>query len=137
MSVPEGKRSKNRLEVQVKAQALASYTVKICSNKNVFKPEFDDELVRRIKACAYDICVKLWSANNIRAETSLVDRRMRYELQEEAILLCDQMLVYIGIARSVFHLKSKRMKYWTEQILAVKALAQKWKESDVSRYGKP
>lgn len=137
MSVPEGKRHKGRLEVHVKAQSLASYTAQILSNEKVFNPEVDSEIIRRIKNCAYDIYAKAWSANKIRADTNEVNRRMRYERQEEAILLCDEMLAYIGIAKQVFHLRSKRMKHWSGRIIEVQKLLQAWKESDVSRYGKP
>ena len=137
MSVPEGKRHKGRLEVHVKAQYLASYTAKILSNNKVFNPEVDEEIIRRIKCCAYDIYTMAWTANKIRADTNSINRKMRYQRQEEAILLCDEMLAYIGVAKQVFHLKSKRIKYWSGLILEVRSLLQKWKESDVSRYGQP
>ena len=137
MSVPEGQRKKGRLEVHIKAQGLASYTAKILSNEKVFNPEIDEEIIRRIKNCAYDIYANAWSANGIRAETNEVNRRMRYERQETAILLCDTMLAYIGIAKQIFHLRRKRMQYWSGLILDVRKLLQAWKESDVSRYGQP
>lgn len=92
MSVPEPLRHKGRLEVHVKGQFLASYTIKILGNEKVFSPEVDGELVRRIKNCAIDIYVKSWSANKINAETNAVNREMRYRLQREAWLLCSEML---------------------------------------------
>ena len=137
MSVPEPERHKGRLEVHVKAQALASYTALILKNPKVFDPEVDDELTRRIKCCAYDIYAKAWSANKIRAETNRLNRIVRYNLQEEAITLCDEMLASIGIAKAVFKLRKKRMMYWSRMILEVRALLQGWKESDVKRYGQP
>ena len=36
MSVPEGKRTESKLEVQTKARELAKYTTEICSNEKVF-----------------------------------------------------------------------------------------------------
>jgi len=137
MSVPEPLRHKGRLEVHVKAQLMASYTAKILSNTKVFNPEVDTEIINRIKCCAYDIYAKAWAANQIRANTNQINRITRYSLQEEAILLCDEMLAYIGIAKQVFHLTSKRMKYWSGLITEVRRLLQAWKESDVSRYGQP
>lgn len=137
MSVPEPTRHKGRMEVFVKAQYLASYTAEILSNEKVFNPKIDDEIIRRIKQCAYDIYVKAWTANQIHAETGAYNRAWRYGLQEEAILLCSEMLAYIGIAKQVFHLRRKRMKYWSGLILEVNAMLQAWKESDVKRYGKP
>lgn len=137
MSVPEGKRHKGRMEVHIKAQALASYTARILANEKTFNPQIDREIIRRIKACAYDIYAKSWKANKIRAETNKENRRMRYGLQQESILLCDEMLAYIGIAKQVFHLRSKRIKYWSGMILDVQRLLQAWKESDADRYGQP
>ena len=137
MSVPEPLRHKGRLEVHVKAQFLASYTAKILCNDKVFDPKTDMELINRIRNCAYDIYAKAWSANKIRADSNSVNRSWRYGLQEEAILLCDEMHAYIGIAKQVYHLRSKRMKYWSSLITEVRKLLQAWKESDVTRYGKP
>lgn len=99
MSVPEPLRHKGRLEVHVKAQYLASYTIKILSNSKTFPAEVDYVLTDRIKGCALDIYAKAWSANKINAETNSVNREMRYKLQEEAILLCSEMLSYIGVAK--------------------------------------
>lgn len=137
MSVPEPMRHKGRLEVHVKAQYLASYTIKILGNIKVFNPEVDDELIRRIKRCALDIYAKGWSANRIRAETNAINRAMRYRLQREAWMLCSEMQTYIGVAKQVFHLRHKRMKYWNGLITDVQTLLQAWIESDVRRYGKP
>lgn len=137
LSVVEPARHKGRMEVHVKAQALAAYTALILKNPKVFDPEVDTELVNRIRNCAYDIYAKSWSANKIKADTNKINREMRYRTQEEAIRLCDEMLAYIGIAKAVFHLRKKRMKYWSGMIMNVRALLQAWKESDVTRYGQP
>ena len=137
MSVPEPIRHKGRLEVHVKAQFLAAYTAKILSNKSVFDPEIDKKLIDRIKTCTEDIYIRAWQANKIRAETNRINRIMRYKLQEEAILLCDELHACIGIAKQVFHLRKRRMKYWSGLITDVRNLLQAWKESDVKRYGQP
>lgn len=137
MSVPEPLRHKGRLVVHVKAQYLASYTIKILANNKVFPQEVDTTLVGRIRACAMDIYAKTWCANKYRADASHIDREARYSLQSEAIRECDEMLAYIGIAKQVFHLRHKRMKYWCGLITEVQALIQAWKESDVKRYGSP
>ena len=119
MSVPEGRRYKGRMEVFVKAQFLASHTAKILKNPKVFDPTIDEELIRRIRGCAYDIYAKAWSANQIRAGGSPMNRAWRYGLQEEAILSCSEMLAYIGIAKQVFHLRSRKVIYWAGLIQEV------------------
>ena len=137
MSVPEPLRRKGRLEVHIKAQFLASYTAKILSNEKTFDSKTDTELISRIRNCSYDIFAKSWAANKIRADSNGINRITRYNLQEESILLCDEMHAYIGIAKQVFHLRTKRMKYWSGLITEVRQLLQAWKESDASRYGQP
>lgn len=97
----------------------------------------DEELVRRIKSCAIDICVKAWSANKLNASTNIVNRNLRYKLQREAWMLCNDMATYIGIAKHVFHLREKRILYWNSLITSEQALLQAWIESDVERYGQP
>ena len=137
MSVPEPLRHKGRLEVHVKAQYLASYTIKILANNKTFPAEVDGELVKRIKDSAISIYAKTWSANKINATTNKVNREMRYRLQREAWMLCNEMLAYIGIAKQVFHLREKRMMYWSWLITSTQALIQSWIDSDVERYGQP
>ena len=137
MSVPEPTRHKGRLEVHVKAQFLASYTAAILKNEKIFDPAADQELIARIRRCGYDIYIRAWQANKIRADTNRINRITRYNLQEEAILLCDEMHACIGIAKQVYHLRQKRMKYWSGLITEVRGLLQAWKENDVKRYGQP
>lgn len=86
MSVPEPKRHKGRLEVHVKCQYLASYTIKILANEKTFPPDVDKELICRIKNCAIDIYVKAWEANRLNAKPGGEDRLMRYQLQKQAWL---------------------------------------------------
>ena len=137
LGVAEPLRHKGRLEVHVKAQFLASYTAEILKNQKIFNPEVDSMLIDRMRSCAYDIYVKSWQANKINAGTSGVNRVMRYRLQDEALLLCDELHACIGIAKKVYHLRSKRMKYWSGLIMEVRRLLQAWKESDANRYGQP
>lgn len=131
MSVPEGERRKTRLEVFVKARQLATYTIQITSNRNRFPPEFDDKITTDIVKTARDIYAKAWEANTINGTK---DWKMRSSIQKESIRLCGQMLVYIGIAKGVFHIRDKRIKYWTSLVVEVRKMLIGWHESDVKRY---
>ena len=113
------------------------HTAKILRNPKVFNPENDKVLIDRLRACAYDIYIKSWQANKIRAETNLMNRAMRYNLQEEAILMCDEMHTLIGIAKHVYHVRGRKIVHWSKMVTEVRALLQGWKESDVKRYGQP
>lgn len=133
MSVAEPLRYKGRLKVHTKAEFLASYTAKILQNENVFNPEIDPVLINRMKNCVYDIYIKAWQANKLSLDKNPVERSMRFKLQKEAVILCDELYASIGIAKMLFHLRHKRMKYWSGLIMDVRALLQGWIESDVKR----
>ena len=137
MSVPEPLRHEGKLDVHIKALNLAVHTSKILGNKNIFNPEINARLIDRLDRCAQDIYVKSWQANKINAETNFINRNMRYTLQEEAILLCDEMHTLIGIAKHVYHLRDRKVTYWSNLVTKVRTLLQGWKESDVKRYGQP
>ena len=137
LSVAEPLRHKGRLELHVKAKFLASYTSKILCNEKIFDPKIDEDLIRHIRNTAREIYIKSWQANKINAGTNYLRRASRYCLQEEALSLCDDLHASIGIAKQVFHLRGKRMKYWSSLISEVRVLLQGWIESDVKRYGQP
>lgn len=131
MSVPEGKRRESRLEVFVKAQQLATYTIQITANRNTFPPEYDERITNDLVKTARDIYAKAWEANLANGNT---DWKTRDSLQKEAIRLCGQLFVYIGIAKGVFHLRSKRIQYWATLVSETKKLLIGWHENDRKRF---
>lgn len=134
MSVPAPLRRQGHLEVHTKALELAKHTAKILSNESIFDPNIDSEIISRIRNCAYDIYAKSWSANCIRATTKSAFE-LRHQLQVESILHCDQMFAYINIAKQVFHLRTRKIQYWSGLITDVKKLLQAWKDGDMRRNG--
>lgn len=133
MSVPVGRRQENKLEVILEAQALAVYTVKICCNKNVFLPEYQNALTNDIIKAAKDIFIKIYQANNILVkEKAHADKRL--ELQSEAANECNNLLALMQIAKTVFHLSSKRIKFWGQNTIKVRGLIRAWAEADKKRY---
>ena len=136
MSVPSGARGDGKLKVLVKANELATYTIRIAKNKNVFLPEYQSSLTDDIVRVAKDIFIDAWTANNIRVGDDPVKWKLRKELQEKAILNCNNLLALMEIAQSVFHLKTKRIKFWGAKTIEVRQLLRKWNQSDVKRYEK-
>lgn len=146
MSVPEGKRGEGKFAVLVNAQMLCIYTIKICTNKNVFLPEYQNALTDDIIRTAKNIFIDCWTANNIRitkeneneADRQRNDERkkMRRRLQERAMLNCNNLLALMQIAQLLFHLKLKRIKYWGGRTLETRAMIKAWMESDLKRYSK-
>lgn len=134
MSVPESERGHGKFVVLVKANDLAIYTIKIAKNPKVFLLEYQNALTDDIIRTAKEIYIKCWTANNIRVGKEYENWRARKQLQEHAILECNNLLALIQIAKSLFHLSSKRIKYWGCKIIDVRNEIRNWKEGDSKRY---
>jgi len=133
MSVPVNQRSHGKLEAAVKARELASYTLKITSNKKIFTEEYQESLTNRIIDAAIAIHTKVWSANNVLVN-STEDLAKRLSLQEEAAIECNNLLSLIELAQPVFHLASKRVTYWSKKTIEVRGLIRGWRDNDRRRY---
>ena len=59
MSVPEGKRTESKLEVQTKAKQLAVYTVGICGNEKYFPKRDRWIITNRIVSTVLEIMEKV------------------------------------------------------------------------------
>ena len=138
MSVPEGLRGKSEFGVSVKANALASYTMKICINPNVFDPAYNDVITREIVTLAKDIFIAVYTANRInavvtRGEEKLVNQEKldtRRKLQKRALQDCSDLLALIQMAGMHFHLSSKRIAHWGGMVVEVESMISSWMESD-------
>lgn len=133
MSVPVGRRQKNKFEVMLEAQALTVYTIKICCNKKVFLPEYQSAITDDIIRTAKDIYVNIWQANNILVKEK-AHAVKRLELQREAAMQCNNLIALMQIAKTVFHLSSKRIKFWGASTIKVRGLIRAWAEADKKRY---
>ena len=96
-----------------------------------FKGCVTDDIVETAK----NIYIDSWDANNIRVQKrgdSNWEERSRLQLR--AARNCNRLLALIGIAKSSFHLKSKRVKYWVGKVLKIRGMIRNWNESDSERY---
>ena len=134
MSVPTGERGEGKLEVITKARSLASYTILITKNPNVFKPEFNNAITADIIHTVKEIFISCWTANNIKVSHSPERARERIRLQEYAAHQCNNLLALIQLAQPIFHLTGKRVKYWGGLTLEVRSYIRRWNESDRKRY---
>ena len=142
MSVAQGERTDGKLKVLVLAMELTTYTLQITKNQKVFKPEYNTAITNDIIHAAKQIFSLAWRANNIRVvdqsdpdgEADRLKERLR--LQEEAIEWCNEMLPMIQIAKAVFHLSNKRVKYWGERTIEVRTYLRNWRTADKKRYKK-
>jgi len=133
MSVRSSERGEGKLKVLVEAQGLAAYTMQICKNEKVFLPEYRSSITDDIVHTANQIFIDLWTANNIYVKTK-ADRAERRRLQESAANGCNNLLALMQIAHKVFHLKTKRIKYWGGRTIEVRNLIRAWRDSDSRRY---
>lgn len=127
-------RGEGRFDTLTKTLRLASYTTDITDNKKVFTPDHE-KTTEKIVNLAWSIYHRARVANDIRVENAddLMERR---KLQNQAIAECDQLLTAIQIAKRVFHLRLKRVKFWGEMVEEVKSYLRKWRESDADRFRK-
>ena len=133
MSVPVNKRAKGKFEVLIKARELAKYTIEITKNTKVFKPEYQTALTDDIIRTAKNVFIKCWTANNIRVNTK-EQAEERNRLQYEADQDCNNLLALIDLAKVIYHLKSKRIKFWAEKTIVARTLIREWRNSDSKRY---
>lgn len=123
-----------QLDAGMKARELAIYTIRICTNQKVFLPEYRSALTEDIIRTAKDIYMNVWTANNILVKTQ-EQWDCRSRLQQKAALQCNNLLALISIARTLFHLKGKRVNYWSGMVIETRGMIQKWHEADRKRYG--
>lgn len=138
MSVPEGARGEGRFTLPIKAEELARYTLTITKNENVFLPDYQRQLTDDLVNCAKNAYLSIREANDIRvdptSETFLADKRSRQNAQKDAIRFLKRMLPLIDLSRRVFHLSTKRVKYWGGMVVEVRDRTRHWMESDMRRY---
>ena len=117
-----------------KTMELALHTIQICKNKKIFTVEYQEALTNDIIRCAKDIYVLAWRANNI--YTTVENGRWpdRERLQQLSISKCNELIALINIARRLFHLKGKKVRYWTELVVDAKTMLRKWHDANADQY---
>ena len=120
------------------ARNLSLYTVKICSNTNNFPPEYYQTMTGEMIKKAKDIYRLGKRANAIYVQGKTGHERWeeRSRYQREAIFLCVDLLSDIDVAKTLFNIRGKRVKYWTKQVVTVKRMYIAWHNADKERYAK-
>lgn len=124
-----------QLEAAAKALELAIHTIKICTNINVFDPKYQRALTDSIIACAKRIYLDVWKGNNVyvRPDNGRWPDRERYQL--DALSQCTELIGLINLARRLFHLRGKKVRYWTQMTIETSALIRRWHEANAKQYG--
>ncbi len=132
MSVPVNKRKESQLEVNLMARDLCVYTLQITSNEKHF-PKSQDSFTQIIRLTAIHLYSLCWEANNIMVNGDIKRYEMRMELQAQALDKCNSLCALIDIAKPLFHLSSKRVKYWTMKVVELRNYIYKWHINDKKR----
>lgn len=138
MSVTVNQRDEGKFSLAIKAEYLASYTMEITANENVFLPEYRKQLTDDIVETAKNIYLGIREANDIsvrmNTEFQMEDYMERNRLQKKALRDCKRLLYLIDLAHRRFHLTSKRVKYWGKLVKNVKDRIYGWLDDDTERY---
>ncbi len=138
MSVPVGEREEGKFSLAVKAEYLARYTIEITANENVFLPEYRRQVTDDIISTAKNIYLGIREANDVTVRVGtqfqMKDYRDRNNLQREALRNCKRILYLIDLAHRIFHLSSKRVKYWSQIVKNVKDRIHGWIDDDTNRF---
>ena len=138
MSVTVDKRDEGKFSLAVKAEYLARYTIEITSNENVFLPEYRKQVTDDIVETAKNIYLGIREANDVTVRMNTVfqmkDYTDRNQLQREVLRNCKRLLYLIDLAHRIFHLSSKRVRYWGKLVKNVKDRVHGWIDDDTLRY---
>lgn len=132
MSVPVPNRGQGELEVNTKARELTVYTLRILENEKWF-PQSQRAFIEMLQNCAIEIQALCWEANNIRVDGNEQEYGRRLRLQKEAASKCNRMSMLIETAKPLFHLRSKRVRYWINLTKELRKTIKGWHDSDVKR----
>lgn len=135
MSVPVGKRTESKLDVQTKAKALALYTTQICGNEKNFPKRDRWIITNRIVDTALTIMEEVDVANDIFVSTR-GDFELRRKSQTIALSSTAKLLGLMELAYIKYKIDGRRMSYWTGLVLEERELIKKWRQSDKKRYSK-
>ena len=117
---------------------MACYTLRITANEKIFLPEYQRALTDDLILQAKNAYLYIREANDITvkrdSDTFIRDLHERQRLQLQAIKCMKRMLPLIDLAKKVFHLELRRVKYWGEMVINVRERTRKWMESDARRF---
>ena len=133
MTVVAGKRNEGELKVITVSGNLCDYTLQITSNEKHFPKRYRWSITNRILQLTFDIDDNLIYANSVyvRGEKSL-EKRLMHQLK--ALEMTYVLLRNIDRAYRRLGIDSKRIEFWTGQIMELQRLIRGWHQKDKKRY---
>lgn len=136
MSVVLTKRGESKLRVLTKANDLATYTIRICSNEKHFPKRYRWCITSKIVESAIDINRYIKMANAIKITSDKDSYAMRKANQTRALATTYSLLSMIDIAYNTFGIEGSRIDYWTGLIIELQNLIRKWQTSNDIQFAK-
>lgn len=133
MSVVKSKRGEGRLAVITKANELATYTIKICSNEKNFPKHYRWCITSKIVDAAIEINNYANMANSVYVK-DINDYAMRKQYQTKALASTYALLSMMDISYRTFGIESRRMEYWSKLTSEVQTMLRQWRKADIDRY---
>ena len=133
MAVVKSKRGKSTLETYTKANALATYTIQICSNEKYFPKHYRWCITSKIVDAAIEIANNITKANSITVKVC-EEYTLRRVYQDKALAATYALLSMMDIAYRTFGIEANRIEHWTGLVIEVQNLLRSWKHSDEQRY---
>ena len=136
MSVRSDKRGETKLAVLENAKKLSEYTLRKCTNNNIFPLRFRNSITTRLNNASMDAMICIFKANKVLVKTE-EDFTMRRNFQNEAHANIQTMLVLIDLAYKMFEgLTGKKVDYWITLCYETDEKLMAWMRSDAKRYEK-
>lgn len=135
MSVVKSKQGTPKFDLFDKTSRMAAHTLKITMNPNVFDQDAAKEVIQEIRTAAIRIHILCWRANDIKVpeknNRKQLERRM--ELEYYALKYCTDLKGLINLAKPLYHLSGRKVKYWMKLVLEVQDGIRAWRESERKR----
>ncbi|MCI5713674.1 MAG: four helix bundle protein [Lachnospiraceae bacterium] len=124
---------KKTLNVVLKAEDLAAFTLKTASNEKNFPKRYRFTITNKIVDKAFEIYTLIYEANELFPHNA-TELEVRQNKQRMAIAYCRSMQSMIDIAYNAFPISSKTVEIWTGKIFDVRNLTVAWLNRDRSRF---
>lgn len=135
MSVVKSKQGTPKFDLFDKTSRMAAHTLKITMNPNVFDQDAAREVIEEIRTAAIRIHILCWRANDIKVpeENNRKQLERRMELEYYALKYCTDLKGLINLAKPLYHLSGRKVKYWMKLVLEVQDGIRAWRESERKR----
>ena len=133
MSVVKSKRGEGQLLVITKANELAAYSIKICSNETNFPKRYRWCITNKIVDAAMEISNNAVMANSVFVKDES-DYKLRKQYQTKALSLTYALLNMMDMAYRTFGVESGRVEHWTRLTVEVQIMLRNWRKADIERY---